>query len=105
MRTQDGKVASGIEEEFTCWKNHFGRVLNQECSTTVAKIGEVVDTLNIDTEVPIVEEVKQAIKLFKNGKAPGIDQNGRNYAAVSYQHRSQHSHPKQNGFSDRPISL
>lgn len=70
MRTQDGKVASGIEEEFTCWKNHFGRVLNQECSTTVAKIGEVVDTLNIDTEVPKVEEVKQAIKLFKNWDRP-----------------------------------
>lgn len=38
--------------------NRFERVLNQECPTTVAEIGEGVDTLSIDTEVPTVEEVK-----------------------------------------------
>lgn len=38
--------------------NRFKRVLNQECPTIVAEIGEGVDTLSIDTEVPTVEEVK-----------------------------------------------
>lgn len=61
VRKQDEKLASS-KEELASWKNHFERVLNQECPTTVAEIG--VDTLNIDSEVPTVE-VKHAIKLLQ----------------------------------------
>lgn len=63
------KLTSCTEEELTCWKTHFERVLNKECP-----IAEVGDTLNIDTEAPASEELNQAIKLLKNGKDPGIDQ-------------------------------
>lgn len=38
--------------------NRFERVLNQECPTIVAEIGEGVDTFSIDTEVQTVKEVK-----------------------------------------------
>ncbi|XP_062615396.1 uncharacterized protein LOC134277126 [Saccostrea cucullata] len=75
VRKQDGVLASSIEEELICWKEHFERVLNQEClSTEHAEIIEAIDTLDIDTNTPTIEEVKHAIKLLKNGKAPGIDQ-------------------------------
>lgn len=42
-------------------------------SNKSAAIGKGVDILNIDTKVPTVGEVKQAIKLLTNGKTPGID--------------------------------
>lgn len=58
VRKQNGKLVSSTKDELTCWKNRVERVLNQECPTTVAEIGEGVDTLSIDTEVPTVEEVK-----------------------------------------------
>lgn len=54
MLKQDGNLTSCTEEELTCWKTHFERVLNKECP-----IAEVVDTLNIDTEVPASEELNQ----------------------------------------------
>lgn len=47
--------------------------LKEECPT-IAEINEGVDTLNIDTDVPTVEEVIQAIKLLRNGKFQEIDQ-------------------------------
>lgn len=71
VQKQDGKLASSIEEELTCWKKHFERVLNQECPTKVAEISEGVDTLIIDTELPTVEKVKQVIKLLRTGKPLG----------------------------------
>ena len=74
VRKLDGKLASSREEELTCWKDHFERVLNQECPTTEAEIRENGDTLDINTDPPTLGEVKQAIRLLKNGKAPGIDQ-------------------------------
>lgn len=52
----------------------LGKTTSNQCPTTIAEICEGADTLKIDTEVPTVEQVKQAIKLLKNGKAPGIDQ-------------------------------
>lgn len=55
VRKQDGKFASSTKDELICWKNRFEIVTNQEYPTTVAEIGEGVDTLNIDTEV---QEVK-----------------------------------------------
>lgn len=61
------------KEELTCWKKYFKRVLKQECPT-IAEINEGVDTLNIDTDAPTVEEVIQAIKLLWNGKFQEIDQ-------------------------------
>lgn len=54
-RKQDTELVFS-KEDLTYWKT-----TSKECSTTIAEISERVDILNIDTEVPTVEEVKQAI--------------------------------------------
>lgn len=36
IRKQDEKLACSIEEELTCWKNHFEKELNQECSNNIS---------------------------------------------------------------------
>lgn len=66
-RKQNGKFASSIEEELTCWKHHFKKVLNQECPTKMVELNEGVDTLNIDIEVPAVEESN----FLRTGKPQG----------------------------------
>lgn len=69
MRKQDGKLAFSKKKILPVGKN----TLKEECPT-IAEINEVVDTLNIDTDAPTVEEVIQAIKLLRNGKFQEIDQ-------------------------------
>ena len=74
VRKQDGKLTCSTEEELECWKDHFEKVLNRDNPTENATITPSLEPLEINTEKPSLEEVKNAIKLLKNGKAAGVDQ-------------------------------
>ena len=74
VRKQDGELTSCTEEELTCWKEHFERVLNRDDPSVEAEISPADEVLDIDIGKPTLEEVTKAIKTLKNGKSPGCDQ-------------------------------
>jgi len=74
IQDQQGNIISKEEDILQCWKEHFQRVLNRDDPETEADITPAETALDIGTDPPTLEEVKNAIKTLKNGKAPGIDQ-------------------------------
>ncbi|CAC5396277.1 unnamed protein product [Mytilus coruscus] len=60
------------EQEERCVQ-HFKEVLNCPERDVIANSEILEDDLNINTEPPSIEEVRNTIKSLKTGKAPGID--------------------------------
>ena len=57
---QDGALTSYREEELTCWKEHFERVLNRDDPSVEAEISPADEVLDIGTGKPTLEEVTKA---------------------------------------------
>jgi len=57
------------------WAEHFDEVLDRSSDIAAAVIDELPQRLTLNNlSVPIqLEEVEKAIKVLKNGKAPGAD--------------------------------
>eukprot|EP00795_Rhopilema_esculentum_P011858 gene11858-2404_t len=73
VKDKEGKLITDEKRQNERWKEHFQIVLNLSAPTTVAKIDEPTDELDITTESFNIDEVQKAIKMMKNNKAPGID--------------------------------
>ena len=72
------------------WKEHFQDLLNRPCSTDPNALNNK-DKLpcNADMDIPpSLEEIEDAIKSLKNGKAPGAD--GIPSEVYKYGHSSSH---------------
>ena len=56
-----------------CWKEHFQTILNRPEPTETSQIPEAEEDVDVNTDQPTHEEVKMAIKVMTNEKAPGSD--------------------------------
>ncbi|KAL9952151.1 hypothetical protein ACROYT_G039364 [Oculina patagonica] len=73
VKTVDGRLIKGKSEKISRWKEHFETTLNRPAPLQTSDIPEREDDIDISTDPITVEEVKQAIKKLKCGKAPGED--------------------------------
>ncbi len=73
VKTVDGRLIKGESEKISRWKEHFETTLNRPAPLQTSDIPEREDDIDISTDPITVEEVKQAIKKLKCGKAPGED--------------------------------
>ena len=71
VKDSDGNVITGIVEQMQRWKNQ--RVLNREATSIHANIPDNDSGLDVDTNPPSLDEVKNAIRHLKSRKAPGTD--------------------------------
>ena len=55
------------------WAEHFQEILNKDPPGDLAGFQDAAEDLDICTDPPTKQEVLQAIKSLKNGKAPGTD--------------------------------
>ncbi|XP_068671094.1 uncharacterized protein [Montipora foliosa] len=71
VKDSDGNVITGIVEQMQRWKNQS--VLNREATSIHANIPDNDIGLDVDTNPPSLDEVKNAIRHLKSRKAPGTD--------------------------------
>ena len=60
-------------EKIARWKEHFENILNRPEPENAAEIEAAEEDLDICTDPPCLEEVKEAIKMMRSGKAAGAD--------------------------------
>ena len=69
--TNGNLISNEIKMKY--WEDHFQTILNKPEPTETAQIPEAEEDVDVNTDQPKLEEVKGAIKVMKNGKAPGCD--------------------------------
>jgi hypothetical protein len=74
IKDKNGKVLTTTEEQLQRWTEYFKETLNMARTNRDALTTAKQPDLQINTEPPTIEELKEAIQSCKNGKAPGIDQ-------------------------------
>jgi len=74
IRDQQDNLTSKEDEILKRWKDHFEEVFNMSDPKCEVFITPAINILDINTEPPSIDEVKNAISTLKNGKAVGIDQ-------------------------------
>jgi hypothetical protein len=74
IKDKNGKVLTTTEEQLQRWTEYFKETLNMARTNRDALTTAKQPELQINTEPPTIEELKEAIQSCKNGKAPGIDQ-------------------------------
>jgi sorting nexin-29 len=74
VKDKEGKIISGEKETLERWREHFSTILNRPDPLRTAEIPEAEQDLEIDTGEITVDEVREAIKTLKAGKAPGEDE-------------------------------
>ena len=62
-----------MEDNLKRWCEHFHSVLNRPEPENAALIPEPTQDININIELPSIQEIKEAIREMRNGKAPGAD--------------------------------
>jgi len=72
IKDSHGKTLTTIEDQLNRWANHFKELLNRPSPVNPPTIPPR-EQLPINIDVPSKEEIRQAIKLVKNGKAAGKD--------------------------------
>lgn len=81
IRDESSTIVTNEAEQLDCWHKHFSKILNH-CetapSTSEASLSTPPDDLHphetsINTNPPTLEEIVEAIKELKNGKAAGND--------------------------------
>ena len=73
VKDTNGNLISSKTGKLECWKEHFQTILNRLEPTETTQIPEAKEDMDVTTDQPTLEEVKMAIKMMKNGKAPGSD--------------------------------
>ena len=73
VKDTNGNLVSSKTGKLGCWKEHFQTILNRPEPTETAQIRAAEEDVDVNTDQPTLEEVKMAIKVMRNGKAPGSD--------------------------------
>ena len=73
VKDKEGNFISSEQGKTARWKEHFEEVLNRPEPTQTPVILPADEDLDIATDPPTEEEIKQAMKTLKNGKAAGVD--------------------------------
>ena len=73
VKDTNGNLVSSETGKLECWKEHLQTTLNRPEPTETAQIPEAEEDVDVNTDQPTLEQVKMAIKVMKNGKAPGSD--------------------------------
>ena len=57
------------------WKEHYEEVMNRDTPESPPRDdNEEVDELEISVETPTIQEIRAALRMLRNRKAPGEDQ-------------------------------
>ena len=72
MEENATKLFSSIDEQLKRWKEYFQEVLNRQISENPPNL-TTGETLDLNMEEISKEEITQALKQMKTGKAAGID--------------------------------
>ena len=72
--SKQGVLLTTEKEQEERWAEHFQEVLNKEVPEEPAAAQDAEEDLDISIEPPTKEEIVDAIKDLKNGKAPGQDE-------------------------------
>lgn len=72
--SKQGALLTTEKEQEERWAEHFQEVLNKEVPEEPAAAQDAEEDLDISIEPPTKEEIVEAIRDLKNGKAPGQDQ-------------------------------
>ena len=73
VKSKNGQTLNTTEEQLGRWAEHFKELLNQVPPPDKANIPPAAVPLEINTMRPTKVEIRKAIKLLKNNKAPGPD--------------------------------
>ena len=73
IRDKQGNLLKTDEDNLNRWAEHFNDILNVPSSEEEVDIPPSEDTLDILTEPPSLQEIKEALKTLKNNKAAGPD--------------------------------
>ena len=73
VKDKEGKVIKDEEGQRERWKEHFNELLNRPAPQNPPDIPAAENDLPINCEPPSKEEIRQAIKTLRNGKAAGPD--------------------------------
>ena len=73
VKDKDGNSIPGDENQMQRWAEHFEELLNRPPPDDPPNIEPADQDLEIDCEVPDMDEILLAIKQQKSGKAPGPD--------------------------------
>ena len=70
---KNGVLLTAEKAQEKRWAEHFQEILNKDPPGDLAGFQDAAEDLDICTDPPTKQEVLQAIKSLKNGKAPGAD--------------------------------
>ena len=73
IKDKQGSLLTTERQQQERWTEHFREILNRPPPEDNADSPEAADDLDINTWLPEKEEIIKAIKLLRNGKAPGHD--------------------------------
>ena len=73
VKDKEGNQLVGEENQRQRWVEHFEDLLNRPSPANPPNIQPAENDLDIDCSAPSQEEIRQAIKQLKNGKAAGPD--------------------------------
>ena len=73
VKDKHGQIITESEKQLDRWTEHFKELLNRPAPVNPPTIPEAEEDLEINCDPPTKEEVIEAIKKLKNGKAAGPD--------------------------------
>ena len=74
VKDKNGKMLRGTDEQLNRWQEHFCELLNRPAPENPPEIDEAEEDLPISCDRPTRAEIRKAIGLLRNGKAPGPDE-------------------------------
>ncbi|CAG2214685.1 unnamed protein product [Mytilus edulis] len=88
VKCKEEKTLNTHVKQMKRWVEHFKNVLNQDPPVNKAGIPPSKELLAVDCKRPSTREIKKAIKMLKNNKAPGSD----NIPAEALKQTLKHQH-------------
>ncbi|KAL9968248.1 hypothetical protein ACROYT_G026600 [Oculina patagonica] len=73
IKDRNGDVLTTIEDQLKRWAEHFSKTLNRDDPRNPPRLETNVPDLDLNSDAISRDEIRQAIKLLKNNKAPGYD--------------------------------
>ena len=73
IKDLNGNVLTTVEDQLKRWAEHFSSTLNRDDPRNPPRLETNIPELDINSDAITRNEVRQAIQLLKNNKAPGYD--------------------------------